>query len=146
MVRIDAGAARPWIDWNGFPWSADACFQGGRPLESAVAVAQASPTLCDQQLTARPEPAKVRVQGAGNPRPLHGHLKFAELWLQSGQAADERRSQWPARVEPWDPAAAAGQPNMAADLRVEDVSPDAAQTSPSNRRDRGQDGFAIEIQ
>ena len=128
VVRIDAGSSKPWIDWNGFPWAADRFFQGGRPLESAAAVAQASPTLYDQQLyrtarTGREFQYKVPV-AAG----LYTvHLKFAELWLQEV-------GQRPMNVEvngrrvwgQWDPAAAAGQRNMGADLRVEDIAPDAA--------------------
>ena len=125
---VDAGSSKPWINWNGFPWAADRFFQGGRPLESAAAVAQASPTLYDQQLyrtarTGREFQYKVPV-AAG----LYTvHLKFAELWLQEV-------GQRPMNVEvngrrvwgQWDPAAAAGQRNMGADLRVEDIAPDAA--------------------
>jgi hypothetical protein len=82
-VRIDAGAARPWIDWNGFPWSADGCFQGGRPLESAVAVAQAAPTLYDQQLYRTARAGKeFQYKVPATPGLYTVHLKFAELWLQ----------------------------------------------------------------
>ena len=128
MVRIDAGAARPWIDWNGFPWAADGCFQGGRPLESAVAVAQASPTLYDQQLYRTARAGKqFQYKVPVTPGLYTVHLKFAELWLQETARRPMNveingRPVW----EQWDPAAAAGQPNMAADLRVEDVAPDAA--------------------
>ena len=53
------------------------------------------------------------------------HLKFAELWLKE-------ISQRPMRIEVngrvvrdnWDPAQAAGQTGMAADIRTEDITPD----------------------
>jgi hypothetical protein len=54
------------------------------------------------------------------------HLKFAEQWLQTdGERPMDieinGRRLWPS----WDPAMAAGQIGMAADLRSEDVAPDA---------------------
>jgi hypothetical protein len=53
------------------------------------------------------------------------HLKFAELWLKE---TDQRpmNIEVNGRVvrEHWDPAEAAGQTGMAADIRVEDVTPD----------------------
>jgi hypothetical protein len=128
LVRIDAGSATPWIDWNGFVWAADHAFQGGRALESAAAVAQASPTLHDQPLyrTARAGKSVAYVVPV-TPGLYTVHLKFAELW----QRESGRR---PMRIEvngrtiaaSWDPATAAGQLNMAADLRIEDVCPDAS--------------------
>jgi hypothetical protein len=127
-VRIDSGSTRPWIDWNGFPWAADDCFQGGRALESAVPVAQASPTLYDQPLYRTARAGKeLQYKIPVSPGLYTVHLKFAELWLQEPgkrrmNVEVNGRSVW----QQWDAAAAAGQCNMAADLRVEGITPDAA--------------------
>ena len=53
------------------------------------------------------------------------HLKFAELWLKEPglRPMDIDVNGRPVR-KAWDPAAAAGQMKMAADIRTEDVTPD----------------------
>ena len=120
------GEAVDRLEW--LPWAADRCFQGGRPLESAVAVAQASPTLYDQQLYRTARAGKeLPVQRAGDARALHG---ASEVRRVVAEEAGKRPMNIEVNGRPvrerWDPAAAAGQPNMAADVRVEDITPDAA--------------------
>ena len=127
-VRINAGSPLPWIDWNSFLWSADSCFQGGHTLESAAAVAQASPTLYDQQLYRTARAGKdIQYNVPVTPGLYAVHLKFAELWLkEAGKRPMNIEVNGRLVRERCDPAAAAGQPNMAVDVRVEDVTPDAA--------------------
>ncbi len=127
IVRIVAGSPRPFVDWNGFPWAADSFFRGGHPLQSAAVVAQASPTLHDQQI--------YRSARAGNdikytvpvvPGLYTVHLKFAELWLaDAGKRPMDIEINGRRVWEHWDPAAAAGQSAMAADLRIDNITPDA---------------------
>ncbi|MBI5091104.1 MAG: hypothetical protein HZB26_01530 [Candidatus Hydrogenedentes bacterium] len=130
VIRIDAGAERDFIDWNGFIWTADAHFDGGTIVRSEAPVLQASPTLYDQALyqTARsgrtfsytvPVPPGVYVV----------HLKFAELWLKApGQRPMTIEVNGRTVRDHWDPAEATGHPGMAADIRVEDVTPDKNNT------------------
>jgi len=126
-VRIDAGAEKEFIDWNGFVWAADTGFGGGTVLQSEAPVSQASPTLYDQALYQTARSGKtVAYSVAVSPGLYTVHLKFAELWLKEA-------GQRPMRVlvngrvvrDAWDPAAAAGQTGMAADIRVEDIAPDS---------------------
>jgi hypothetical protein len=128
VVRIDAGSTRPWIDWNGFPWSADGHFRGGHALESAGLVAQASPTLYDQQLYRTARAGKeIEYRIPVSPSLYTVHLKFAELWSQEpGKRSMTILINGRREGEQWDAALAAGQKNMAADLRVENIAPDAA--------------------
>ncbi len=125
-VRIDAGSEKEFIDWNSFVWTADVDFDGGTALQSEAPVAQASPTLYDQALYQTARSGRDFTYSVSVPPGLYTvHLKFAELWLNG-------IGQRPMRVEVygrtvrdhWDPATAAGQTGMAADIRVEDISPD----------------------
>jgi hypothetical protein len=53
------------------------------------------------------------------------HLQFAELWLkESGRRPMNIEINGQLRWQGWDPATAAGQMGMAADLRTEDIAPD----------------------
>ena len=115
-----------FIDWNSFIWSTDTFYEGGDLLRSAAPVAQASPTLYDAALyqTARSGKA-IRYSIPAPPGLYAVHLKFAELWLTE---AGKR----PMRIivngrvvrDEWDPAEAAGQIGMSADIRTENVAPD----------------------
>jgi hypothetical protein len=128
LVRIDAGAERPFVDWNGLVWDADGRFEGGRILRTDVPVTQASPTLHDQRLYQTARAGKIIAYRIPVTPGLYTvHLKFAELWLKE-------RGKRPMDIEvagrtiwkSWDPATAAEKPGMAADLRVDDVTPDRA--------------------
>ncbi len=129
-VRINVGASEEFVDWNGFIWSADQADQDGRVLKAGdeVAVAQASPTLYDQALYRIARTGRVlRYRVAVTPGLHTVRLKFAELWLAApGQRpmdiAINGRVWWAG----WDPAVAAGQAGMAAELRAELVSPNGA--------------------
>jgi len=98
----------------------------GELLWSDGPVTQASPTLYDQQLYRTARVGKeFRYRLAVPPGLYTVHLKFAELWLKEpGQRPMDitinDRLVWKA----WDPAAAAGQMRMAADVRTGDVTPD----------------------
>ena len=126
VVRIDVGSTSPCVDWNGFSWSADVGFQGGQVLESTSAVAQASPTLHDQQLYRTARAGKSFQYRVPVTEGLYTvHLKFAELWLpELGKRPLDIEINGRHVWEGWDPAAAAGQVAMAADVRVEDITPD----------------------
>ncbi|HPO11934.1 MAG TPA: malectin domain-containing carbohydrate-binding protein [Candidatus Hydrogenedentes bacterium] len=125
LVRIDAGSETEFIDWNGHVWSTDAFFDGGTILRAEVPVSHASPTLYDQALyhTARNGPSLL-YQIPVRPGIYGVHLKFAELWLKElGQRPMNITINGRRIRENWDPATAAGQLNMAADIRAEDVTP-----------------------
>jgi hypothetical protein len=125
-VRIDCGSDREFIDWNGAVWSADTRFEGGAAMRSDAAVSQASPTLYDQELYRTARTGRKLAYSVAVPPGLYTvHLKFAELWIT-------KPGDRPMNVEingrtirrNWDPATAAGQINMAADIRAENVAPD----------------------
>ena len=125
VLRINCGAEVPYVDWNSLEWSADAA--AGGALRSEAPVAQASPTLHDQRLyqTARCG-ADLRYSVPVVPGLYTVHLKFAELWLPEAGKRPLHIEVNGRRVrESWDPATAAGQVGMAADLRIADVAPDS---------------------
>ena len=126
VVRIDVGATSPFVDWNGFTWAADTCFQGGHVLAATSAVAQASPTLHDQPIykTARAG-QQLQYTVPVTPGLYTVHLKFAELWLPEAKKRPMDIQINGQRVwKDWDPATAAGQLAMAADIG-EHIAPDA---------------------
>lgn len=127
LVRMDAGSETEFIDWNSYIWSADAYFDGGTMLRAEIPVTHASPTLYDQALyhTARSGRA-LQYQIPVWPGIYVVHLKFAELWLKEpGQRPMNILVNGRQIRENWDPASAAGQLNMAADIRAEDIAPDS---------------------
>ena len=82
-IRIDAGSDAPFVDWNSFVWTADAGFDGGKSIRCDASVAQASPTLYDQQLYQTARTGKCVAYSLSLPPGLYTvHLKFAELWLK----------------------------------------------------------------
>ncbi len=126
VIRIDCGADQPYVDWNSFIWSADPGLGGGQRLTSEAPIAQASPTLYDQRLYQTASTGHELEYVIQAPPGLYAvHLKFAELWL-SEPGKRPLRIEVNGRVarDGWDPATAAGQVGMAADLRIEDVVPD----------------------
>jgi hypothetical protein len=126
VMRIDTGSTQEFIDWNGFAWEKDGHFEGGSLIRADGPVAQASPTLYDQELyrTARAGQS-FRYRIPLPPGLYTVHLKFAELWQrQVGQRPMHIDVNGCRVREAWDPATAAGQVGMAADLRVEDIAPD----------------------
>ena len=126
IVRVDAGAAAEHLDWGGFVWNADYGCEGGRALDTATTVSQASPTLHDQRLYQTARAGRSLAYSFTLPPGLYTvHLKFAELWLtQLGQRPMRITVNGRRLAENWDPATAAGQIGMAADLRVQDMTPD----------------------
>jgi hypothetical protein len=128
LVRIDVGSTAPFVDWNGFSWAADDGVPSDQVLTSTTAVAQASPTLHDQPLyhTARTgKTIRYRVPVAEGLYTVH--LKFAELWLtEPGKRPLDITINGRCVWDDWDPATAAGQLAMAADIRAEDITPDAS--------------------
>jgi hypothetical protein len=127
-IRIDCGSETDCIDWNSFVWNADHNIQGGAILKSQEPVAQASPTVYDQRLYQTARTGKEIAYTIAAPPGLYSvHLKFAELWLAApGQRPMDIEINGQRVREKWDPAAAAGQCKMAADLRLDDVAPNAA--------------------
>jgi hypothetical protein len=125
-MRVDCGSDGEFVDWDGFLWSADSHFQGGRTIKSRTAVAHASPTLHDQSLYQTARAGKRLSYTFAVPAGLYSvHLKFAELWLKEIGMRPMNidingRRFW----ENWDPAAQAGKTGMSADLRAEDIVPD----------------------
>ncbi len=124
-TRIDIGAEQPHLDWRSDIWAADAGTQG-RILTAERVVAQAAPTLNDQRLYQTARSARELVYRIPAAPGLYSvQLKFAELWLGE-------KGQRPMNIEingrrfrtDWDPATAAGQLAMAADLRAPDITPD----------------------
>jgi DUF971 family protein len=125
-VRLDCGSEKAFVDWNSSVWSPDAPPQGSHALRSDAPVAQASPTLHDQRLYQTGRAGRDLRYAVTVPPGLYTvHLKFAELWLgEPGKRPLNVEINGRRVREAWDPATAAGQVAMAADIRVEDVTPD----------------------
>ena len=125
-IRIDAGSEHDVVDWGGYVWNADSAFTGGKAIRSDAAVSQASPTLYDQELYRTARTGRNLVYSVSVPPGLYTvHLKFAELWLKKpGDRPMNIAINGNTIRQNWDPATAAGQVNMAADIRVENVAPD----------------------
>ncbi|MBX7259281.1 MAG: malectin, partial [Candidatus Hydrogenedentes bacterium] len=124
-VRINCGSTVPFIDWNSYIWSADPSESAS--LHSDAPVAQASPTLYDQTLYQSARTGKTLVYTVPAPPGVYSvHLKFAELWLtETGQRPMSIEvNGFPIR-DNWDPAQAAGQIGMAADIRTQAITPDS---------------------
>ncbi len=128
-IRLDVGSETPLVDWNSFVWSADAHFAGGRTIRTNQPVSQASPTLYDQALYQTARSGRQLCYRIAVPPGLYTvHLKFAELWATvPGRRPMTITVNGRAVREAWDPATAAGQLGMSADLRVADVTPDHQQ-------------------
>ena len=125
-IRINAGSDVEFVDWSSNVWAADAQFSGGTAIKSASPVVHASPTLYDQQLyrTARSGKA-FGYTLAVSPGLYTVHLKFAELWLtKPGERPMDITVNGQRVRKSWDPAAAAGCIGMAADLRIDNITPD----------------------
>ncbi len=125
-IRLDCGANRPFIDWHGFLWNADPGNKESNAIRSEASVSQASPTLHDQEIYRTALSGNRLHHSLSVPNGLYTvHLKFAELWLKEpGHRPMDIEINGRMVREKWDPATAAGQVNMAADFRVEDVTPD----------------------
>ena len=125
-VRIDCGADKEFVDWNGVVWNADADSENGKAIRSDAAVSQASPTLFDQELYRTARTGRKLIYRLAVPPGLYSvHLKFAELWLKKpGERPMNVEINGRTIRQNWDPATAAGQLNMAADIRAEDIAPD----------------------
>ena len=124
-IRIDAGSDAQFVDWNGFVWDADHSTDGVL-LKSEAALAHAAPTLYDQALYQTARSGKsLRYQLHATPGIYTVHLKFAEMWLsEPGQRQMDIMINGKLVRSNWDPAQAAGQIHMAADFRIEDITPD----------------------
>lgn len=125
-IRINTGCDTAFVDWNSCVWAQDADFQGGTIITSAVPVAQASPTLYDQELYHTARSGKTFSYTIAAPQGLYTvHLKFAELWLtRTGERPMDIAINGRLVQKSWDPAAATGCIGMAADLRIENITPD----------------------
>jgi len=124
--RLRCGSGTDFVDWNSMVWNADARAEGGQYIASTSPVTQASPTLYDQALYQTARAGTTFTYRLPLPPGLYTvHLKLAELWLQEpGQRPmDITVNGRPVRTA-WDPATAAGQTGMAADVRVEGITPD----------------------
>lgn len=126
-VRIDCGSPNDFVDWHSVVWSKDNRSDVGRSIASNAPVAQASPTIYDQGLYQTARTGKEIVYRFQLPPSLYSvHLKFAELWLtELGKRPMDVEVNGRTVRKSWDPANSAGRPNMSADVRVEDVAPDA---------------------
>ena len=126
VIRINAGSEAEFVDWNSCVWTADAHFSGGTTIKSAEPVVHASPTLYDQELYRTARSAKTFSYTLAAPPGLYTvHLKFAELWLpKPGQRPMDITVNGRLVRKSWDPAAAAGRIGMAADIRIDNITPD----------------------
>ena len=86
----------------------------------------ASPTLYDQELYRTARSGKTFSYTLAAPPGLYTvHLKFAELWLtKAGERPMDIAINGRLVRKSWDPAAAAGRIAMAADLRIDNITPD----------------------
>jgi hypothetical protein len=126
-IRIDCGSSVDFVDWNSLVWSKDTPTAGNQCIESKEPVAQASPTTYDQKLYQTAQTGKTIGYRIAVPAGLYTvHLKFAELWCsQAGQRPMDIEINGRLVREKWDPATAAEQLKAAADVRVEDITPNA---------------------
>ena len=125
-VRVDCGSKTDFVDWNSSVWSADGN-RKGVCIESKKAVLHASPTLYDQGLYQTAIAGRdIRYSLAIPPGLYTVHLKFAELWFnEAGKRPMNIEINGRMARRNWDPATAAGRCGMAADVRVEDIAPNA---------------------
>lgn len=125
-IRVNAGSNKPWIDWNSQAWLADTEHPATEVLVSAQPLSQATPTLYDQGIYQTAVSGReIRYQFPAEPGLYAVHLKFAELWLdQPGQRTMDIKINGRTCWSDWDPATAAEQLALAADLRVENIVPD----------------------
>jgi len=125
-IRINAGSEAEFVDWNSSVWTADAHFSGGTTIKSVAPVVHASPTLYDQELYRSARSAKTFSYTLAAPPGLYtAHLKFAELWLpKPGERPMDITVNGRLARKSWDPAAAAGRIGMAADIRIDNITPD----------------------
>ena len=86
----------------------------------------ASPTLYDQELYRTARSAKALNYTLAAPPGLYTvHLKFAELWLtKPGERPMDITINGQLVRKSWDPATAAGRTGMAADFRIDNITPD----------------------
>ena len=126
-VRINCGSSVPFIDWAGGVWEAD-----NAPAEECIlsenSVLQSSPTLYDQKLYQCGRIARDITYTLPLSDGLYSvHLKFAELWKTAATAGCKRTMNIFVNdilmKQDFDPAEAAGWLNMAADVRLDDISP-----------------------
>lgn len=128
VVRINCGSDADFVDWNSNVWNSDHDLLAGRSLQSVRPVTQASPTLYDQALYQTAKSGREVAYTLTLPPGLYTvHLKFAELWLEEAGKRPMNilvndRTLW----TNWDPYAAAGEANMAIDLRAQNITPDSA--------------------
>lgn len=126
VIRVDVGSQTQYIDWNSCIWDADSNIQDTQIITSQNPVSQATPTLHDQRLYQTARTGKeMTYTFTVKPGLYTVQLKFAELWLTEPGLRPmnievNNRLVW----KDWDPAAAANQINMAANIRVDDVAPD----------------------
>ncbi len=126
VIRIDCGANTDFIDWNSFIWSRDSNRDSSATLRSTTPVTQASPTPLDQALYQTARSGKNIIYAIEATPGLYSvHLKFAELWLtEIGKRPMDIEINGQVMRQAWDPAAAAGQLAMAADIRAQNITPD----------------------
>jgi hypothetical protein len=124
-IRVNVGSEQDFVDWNSDLWAADPGSEG-KILRSEVMVEQASPTLYDQQLYRTARSAKALSYTFAAPPGLYTvHLKFAELWLtKTGERPMDIVINGRLVRKSWDPASAAGCTGMAADFRINNITPD----------------------
>ncbi|MDE2126315.1 MAG: hypothetical protein KGJ62_06980 [Armatimonadetes bacterium] len=126
-VLLDAGATKPYVDWDGDIWRPAQAPPGAHTIRTVRAVTQASPTLYDQGLYQTGIAGRLLTFRVPLPAGLYTvHLKFAELWNHTpGRRPMDIRINNETIWRHWDPGSAAGQTGMACDLRTTGVEPDA---------------------
>ena len=127
-LRINCGSKSDFIDWNSSTWTADDKHKGGNCIESKKPVLQASPTLYDQGLYQTARVGKdIRYNLTVPPGLYTVHLKFAEIWLDEvGKRPMNIDVNGKRLKKSWDPGTASGGCGMAADVRMEDITPNAS--------------------
>ena len=126
VTRIACGSEIDFVDWNSFIWSRDRDFSGGTAIRSSSPVGQASPTPYDQALYQSARSGREFSYALPLPEGLYTvHLKFAELWQKEcGQRPMDIQINGRTVWRSWDPGSAAGEVNMAIDLRATNIAPD----------------------
>lgn len=126
VIRVNCGSGENFVDWNSFVWNKDHDLKQGKSIQSTNPVAQATPTLYDQQLYRTARSGKEISYSFSVPQGLYAvHLKFAELWLKEpGKRKMNIVVNGQTIWKDWDPLTVAGEFGMAIDLRANNITPD----------------------
>ena len=125
-IRINAGSEAEFVDWNSSVWTADAHFAGGTTITIRRA---GGPCVADAVRSGvvphGPLGKNIRLHACRTAGLVHGASEVCGVVVaKAWPAADGHYGQRAVGPKSWDPAAAAGRSGMAADIRIDNITPD----------------------